>query len=101
VLKKSGAREKQVPTGQGLFPESRFMIGVLAERYSTQTSQRDPPRTFSSLLIVSEHKDRACGQSWSDSERERPFRAASGATEFATAAHLADADPGSDARYLP
>jgi hypothetical protein len=35
------------------------------------------------------------------SERERRFRAASGATEFATDAHLADVDPGSDAQYLP
>ncbi|WP_206533535.1 MULTISPECIES: hypothetical protein [unclassified Mesorhizobium] len=33
------------------------------------------------------------------SERERPFKAASGATEFATAAHLADVDLNSDAQY--
>ncbi|MGX9571920.1 MULTISPECIES: hypothetical protein [unclassified Mesorhizobium] len=33
------------------------------------------------------------------SERERPFRAASGATEFATATYLADVDSGHDAQY--
>lgn len=33
------------------------------------------------------------------SERERPFRAASGATGFATATHLADVDSGHDAQY--
>jgi hypothetical protein len=53
---------KQVPTIEShfearTFPEPGFTTGVLAERYSTQTSQRDQSRTFSTLSVKADEVD--------------------------------------------
>ena len=50
---------------------------------------------------ISPEADNPLPDAFPCSERERRFRAASGVIESATAAHLADVDPGSIGRYLP
>jgi hypothetical protein len=74
---------------------SRLTIGALGRK-------AEKGQTFSSANgKVADEADNPLSDAFPWSERERPFRAASGTTEFATAAHLADVDPGSDAQYLP